>query len=371
MMLVTVPERADAEWERSAIDEFFVLPTLADRRAVINGLAYLMRTRAVSCLVALDDYDVELAAFLREHFRIQGMGESTMRYFRDKLGMRTRACEAGIAIPEFVAVTNHDQVREYLARVPPPWLVKPRLEASSIGIQKCTNADEVWRRIEELGDDQSFYLIEKMIPGNLELFHVDSLVSERHVVFAEVGKYRRPLLDIYHGGGIFATQTFSRHRPETETLRKLNEKVLEAFGMVRGCSHTEFIRGQPNGEFYFIETSARVGGANISEMVEAATGLNLWEEWARIEIESGTIYRPQPLRQEYGGVTISLARQEKPDTSGFNDPEVFFRLDHKNHIGLVVRSPSAERVDQLLDDYMERICRDFQAVLPPATKATA
>jgi hypothetical protein len=371
VILVTVPERQHSPWERTSIDEFFVMPTLADRRAVINGIAYLMRTRSVDCVVALDDYDVELAAYLREHFRIQGMGETTMRYFRDKLGMRTRALEAGLRIPQFVPIFNHDRVREFLARVPPPWLVKPRLEASSIGIQKCATADEVWRRIEDLGDDQSFYLIEQMIPGNLELFHVDSLVSERQVVFAEVGKYHRPLLDIYQGGGVFATKTYPRYLPEVPLLKELNEQVMNAFGMVRGCSHTEFIRGEPGGEFYFIETSARVGGACISDMIEAATGLNLWEEWAKTEIETGSVYTPTPLRAEYGGATISLARQEKPDTSCFDDPEIFFRLDHKNHVGLVVRSPTPERVDQLLNNYIERIARDYQAVLPPATEATA
>src|SRR5262249_35163917 len=133
VILVTVPERQDSPWARDAIDEFFVMPSFADRRAVINGLAYLMRTRTIDRLVALDDYDVELGAFLREHFRIPGMGETTMRYFRDKLGMRTRAREAGIPIPDFVPIFNHDRVRDFLARVPPPWLLKPRMEASSIG----------------------------------------------------------------------------------------------------------------------------------------------------------------------------------------------------------------------------------------------
>jgi carbamoylphosphate synthase large subunit len=285
--------------------------------------------------------------------------------------MRVRAREAGIPNPDFAPLYCHEQIRAFLARVPPPWLLKPRLEASSIGIQKLSNPDDVWRRVDELGDDQSFYLIEQMIPGQLELFHVDSLVSERAVVFAEVGKYFRPLLEIYHGGGIFATQTYPRDLPENTTLRGLNERVLNAFGMVEGCSHTEFIRGAPDPSFYFIETSARVGGACISDMVEAATGLNLWEEWAKVEIQSGAKYVPQPLRHEYGGVTISLAKQETPDTSSFADPEVFFRLDHKYHIGLVLRGGSPKRVEELLRSYMDRIARDFQAVLPPATKATA
>jgi hypothetical protein len=142
---------------------------------------------------------VELAARLREHFRLPGLNESTASFFRDKLAMRVQARACGIRIPDFVPLFNHDQVRHFLATVPPPWLMKPR----------------------------------------------------------------------------------------------------------------------------------------------------------------------------YGGVTISLARQEWPDTSGFTDAEIVYRLKQKHHVGLVVRSPSAERVEAMLTEYGERIARDFHAALPPASKATA
>jgi hypothetical protein len=41
--------------------------------------------------------------------------------------------------------------------------------------------------------------------------------------------------------------------------------------MKQGVTHAEFIRGV-DGELYFLEIAARVGGANIAEMIEAATG---------------------------------------------------------------------------------------------------
>ncbi len=367
VILLTVEATREKPWAREFVNEFFVMPSFADRRHVINGLAYLFRTRAVDRIVALDDYDVELAAHLREHFRLTGMGETTMRHFRDKLAMRVKAQENGIRVPAFVPLFNHDQVRRFLGTVPAPWLLKPRMEASSIGIQKCRHADEVWKRVEELGDDQSFHLVEQFVPG--AMYHVDALVSEGQMVFAEVNQYHKPLLEVWQGGGMFASRTVPRHLPEVSLLRRLTDKVLTSFRMLRGCSHTEWIRAEADGEFYFVETSARVGGATITDLIEAATGLNLWEEWAKIEIDAGTPYEPVPPRAEYGGVTVSLARQEHPDTSGFTDPEIFFRLDQKHHIGLVVRSPSPERVEQLLNDYMERIARDYHAVLPPATKA--
>ncbi len=63
-----------------------------------------------------------------------------------------------------------------------------------------------------------------------------------------------------------------------------NRRVMLALGMVRGVSHTEFIKARSDGRIYFLETSARVGGAHIAELVEAATGLNLWAEWAKVEV---------------------------------------------------------------------------------------
>src|SRR5262245_16730810 len=144
VFLLTIESLRDSPWARDALDDVFFMPSLGDVRQVIHGVAYLMRTRPVDVIVPLDDYDVELGAALREHFRRPGMGQSTVRHFRDKLAMRVKAREAGIAVPEFVGVIRHDEVRHFLATVPPPWLLKPRSEASSIGIQKFDAADAVW-----------------------------------------------------------------------------------------------------------------------------------------------------------------------------------------------------------------------------------
>src|SRR5262249_14495097 len=161
--------------------------------------------------------------------------------------------------------------------------------------------------------------------------------NDGRVIFAEVNGYLRPLLDVYHGGGIYATRTVPRDRPEVARLRAVNEKVLTGFGLGRGASHTEFLISHAEGEIYLVETSARVGGANTAEMVEAATGVNLWEEWAALELREGAYTLP-PSKSLYGGVVVSLAKQEWPDSSPFADPEVVYRLKMKQHIGLVVVS---------------------------------
>lgn len=369
--LLTVQEKLTEPWARHALADVFAVPTFHDRRALANSVAYLFRDKPFDRIVALDDFDIEVGAFLREHFRMTdtGHGDSDSRFFRDKLAMRERAKAIGVRIPEFSPLFSDVEVNGFLRRVPGPWLVKPRSEASAAGIRKLHTPDDVWKRLHELGDDRSFSLIEQMVPG--DLFHVDSLMRKGEVIITEVNAYHRPLLDVYQGGGVYATRTVPRDHPDVAALTKLNADVLRGFGLGQGASHTEFMKAHADGQFYFIETSARVGGANTADMVEAASGVNLWAEWARLEIDrTEGKYTLPPLKKRYGGVVLSLAKTEKPDTSPFTDAEIVQRIDLKNHIGFVLASDSPDRVQHLLNEYIGRIARDYQAVLPAADKVS-
>ena len=97
VILLSVTALEHADWPRESIDELFFMPDLSKVDDVINGVSYLARTRIIDRIVALDDYDVWTGAALREHLRVAGMGETTVRYFRDKLAMRLKA--AGIRHP--------------------------------------------------------------------------------------------------------------------------------------------------------------------------------------------------------------------------------------------------------------------------------
>ena len=55
-----------------------------------NAFSYLARTRVFDRIVALDDFNVELAAMIREHLRIPGMGETTIENLVDGLGRPAR-----------------------------------------------------------------------------------------------------------------------------------------------------------------------------------------------------------------------------------------------------------------------------------------
>src|SRR5258708_261567 len=370
VILLTAEKLRDADWPRESLDDTFYLPAEIPLAEIVQAVTHLARTQKLDRIVALDESDMETAATLREHLSIPGMGLTTMRYFRDKLAMRMKALDRGVRVPDFVPVVNHADIRYYLEHVPGPWVLKPRQEASAIGIKKIHDAGELWPLLDQLGDKQSAYLLEKFLPG--DVFHVDSIVSENEVVFSNVSKYGKAPMNVAQGGGIFTTFTVPRGSEEDTGLRAINRELITALGLVRGVAHAEFIRGHADGHFYFLECAARVGGAYINEMVEAATGINLWREWARIEVAGGDgSYQLPPQREEYAGVILSLARQEEPDTSGYNDPEVFLRIKKHHHAGLILRSKDPQRVRGLLESYARRFAAEFLAVEPPREKPTA
>jgi len=128
-------------------------------------------------------------------------------------------------------------------------------------------------------------------------------VSERQVLFAEAHAYGAPPLDVSHGGGVFTTRTLPREMPETQQLKELNRTLMQVLGLVRGVTHAEFLKARATGKIYFLEIAARVGGAYISDVIETATGVNLWREWAKLEVGAGkTPYELPHPAQDYAGV---------------------------------------------------------------------
>jgi biotin carboxylase len=367
VLLVTSASLRDADWPTEAIDDIYFMQDVEKRWQMddlLLGVSHLARTVDIDVIVALDDFDLEKASALREHLRVPGMGETTTRYFRDKLAMRVRAQDVGLPVPRFVHVLNDDRMHAFCREVPSPWFLKPRSEAGTIGIRKLHGEDEVWAVTEALGDRRSYYLLEELVAG--DVYHVDSIVYQREVVMAVASRYGTPPFDVSHGGGVFTSMLLERGSADERDIQALNRELLAAMGIVRGVSHSEYIRAL-DGRWVFLETSARVGGAHIADLVEAATGLNLWAEWAKVEVAGGrTPYRPAPTRSDYAALLVSLSRQEWPSTDAFNDPEVVWRLRKRHHAGLVVRSPGLARVEALAASYRDRFMHDFLAKLPAA-----
>ncbi len=372
--LLTSKKLENHPWPWDHIDDVFYMESEENSPANFNnlakGFAFLCQERRIDRIVALDDFDVEKAAFLREEFRVPGMGQTTARYFRDKLAMRMRAAEAGLRVPAFSALFHNADINHYLENVPGPWLIKPRSEASATGIRKVQTPQQAWQVLNELGEQRYHFLIEQFKPG--DVYHVDALSVDGHFAFCRASKYLSTPFEVMHGGGIFRSAIVPFGEEEDQSLQAAAAGVMGAFGMKYSASHTEFIRAHEDGQYYFLETSSRVGGAHLAEMVEASSGINLWAEWAKLEtaVARGESYTLPAIRQDYAGIIVSLARQQHPDDSSFTDPEIVWRLRKDHHIGMIVASRDRGRVLQLLDNYAHRVHHEFHASAPAPEKPT-
>ncbi len=374
VILITSENLKDKNWPWHAIDEVFymgeIAPSVWNLEHLVQGFSHLMKTRKVDAVIALDDYDVEKAALIRETFRIPGMGQTTHRYFRDKLAMRQMAKDSGINVPEFTAIFNDEVVKDFTEKVPGPWVLKPRSEASASGIKKIKTSEELWEAIENLKEERHLFLLESFKPG--DVFHVDCLVYHKEIVFTCSSKYLAPPMTVSHDGGVFRTKTLNRYSQEYKDLDEINSEVITHFGLVNGATHSEYIKGT-DGKYYFLETASRVGGAHIPDLVEAATGINIWREWARLETallrnQNYEVAKPTGF---FAGLIIALAKEQKPDTSLFQCEEVvrFLPLDY--HIGIVYKSDDENKIQNCLDKAGQKITEDILQIIPPKAKPTS
>jgi biotin carboxylase len=370
VILITKEKMLREDWPRESLDDLIAVPNDAGPALFIDLLAFLARKTKIDRVIALEEFDVVTAALMREHLCLPGLSSSRAKIFRDKLSMAVHSQHAGINVPEFVPLVNAEDVDDYLKRVPGPWVIKPRSDVSAIGIRKVSEAQEVWRAIDEMNEREnlreraSYYVLARFVAG--EVFHVDSVVNDGKVMFAGTNQYGRPPMQVAHLGGAYVSRTLPRGSADEKELLSINKKLIRALGLERGATHAEFIKSDVDGKFYFLEIAARVGGAYIAEVLEAASGINLWREWARLEIADGKgTGKVTPSRKEYAGIILSLAKQEAPDTSAYGDEEITYRVKKRHHAGLIVRSSRLERVNELLDEYGRRFAEDFVAVAPP------
>jgi hypothetical protein len=371
MYLLTSSKLQCEDWPWESIHETFYMDEDSkgdwNIEHLINGLAFTFRSKKFDALVALDDFDVEIVASLREYFRIGGMGDTTARHFRDKLAMRLQAREKNIPSPSFSSLFYDEEINVFLNQNSAPYMIKPRGQASATGIKKVYSKEEAWEQIKALGDNRHKFLIETFKPGSV--FHVDTVVWDDKVVFSKTSMYLDTPFEVAHGGGVFRSMALNDNHSDAKALTKINGELLKAFGLRYGASHSEYIKDQ-DGNYYFLETASRVGGANLAEMVEAATGINLWGEWAAVEIAfiKGVKYQLPKSKNLSAGIIVSLSKYQHPDLSEFGDQEIWWKMHKEYHIGLVIASENQERITQLLDQYLWIIKEKYHASLPAAER---
>src|SRR5882724_3028222 len=155
VVVITKEKMLHEDWPYDSLDDLIAVPNDAGPPLMIDLTAFISGKVKPDRVVALEEFDVMTAALIREHFCLPGMSSSTAKTFRDKFRMAEAAKAAGIVLPDFVPLINPDEVRQFMERVPPPWIIKPRPDVSAIGIRKVKEPDDVWNLIDEMNEREN------------------------------------------------------------------------------------------------------------------------------------------------------------------------------------------------------------------------
>src|SRR3954470_23056154 len=73
VLLLTADSLANADWPRDSIDEIHTIGRDSDDAAIRQRVDQIARRHRIGRIAALDDFDVEMAAMLREHLQVAGI----------------------------------------------------------------------------------------------------------------------------------------------------------------------------------------------------------------------------------------------------------------------------------------------------------
>jgi hypothetical protein len=374
--LLTLDQYRDAAWPRESLEEVVTMPAGLNGRQILNTVSWMARSRRFDRVVALSGEFLETAAQIREHMRVPGMGTTTAGCYRDRLAQRVIARAFGYQVPKFCRVLNYDELRDYMARVPAPWLLCPRMGASTA--ITISDPEQLWRTLENLGDDQSHYILGQIVEG--DLFRVDAIVSDCEVKFSVVHASGPRTGEITQPGTVHTMHTVDRNSRDARELAAINRALAPSFGMVRGITHAHFLRSHSDGSYYFLEIGAGVGGAFpgetcvggtfrgdsfVDNLVEAATGVSLWRQWANLEVADlrHTGFAVPDSFEGYAGSVLCSSQGAAPHLEAIADPAIVTRLRTDDHAGLILRAANPERVRNLIGDYAAQ----FESELTQAT----
>ena len=339
--LLTLESLRDHDWPREALEDLATMPAGLTEEQILNTITWMARGREFHRMIAFDEADLQVAARLREHLRVPGMGITTAGYYRDLLAMRVSARDSGFAIPAFCRVLNYDELRVFIERVPGPWLLRPRAPHGAGHDLAVESPEQLWHVLDELGDQQSYYVLEEPLAG--ERFTVESILSDCRVVFSVV------LRHLELPGGIRRIETVDRTSRECAELTALNGNLAPSLGMVRGLTQASFVRSGPGAPYRFDRILAGVGAEGVDQVVEAASGLNLWREWARMEMAHlhGEAYQ----RSDWSGHAAAAldwpAGLLAADTPELAARELASRVQIADREWALWRSPRFDRVQEL------------------------
>jgi biotin carboxylase len=291
-------------------DGFVRVDDLLSSEDVLKAVKRYHAKRPLGAVLAHDEYAVEPAALLAASLGLPGLTSSAATAARDKLVMRRRLATAGIAVPEWRAVSTFEQALAAAAELRFPVIVKPRRLSGAVGVIRVDSIAELreaWVIVQTLTAQEHRHagtadsaLIEEYVDGYD--FTVELLAVEGQTFPIAVVDKPDPARGPHFDQGLFITP--SRAPPEIqEMLVDTAAAAMAAVGITHGPAHVEVRIPLSGSTPVVIELAARNGGSR-DILLRLAKDLDL----ARLTVDAAFRGVPSGLRPWTEGVAFCAIR---------------------------------------------------------------
>jgi biotin carboxylase len=247
-------------------------------------------------VIAFSENLLSPAAILRDEFSIPGASVAEIDIARNKVKMKQKINDKGLAVPRFIELkeeTVFEDILNFVNEVGYPLILKPVDGASSIDVSQINDEQQLLTGLSSRGSGE--WELEKFIFG--EIYHIDGIVNSKgDVIFSVPSKYINTCLEFS-----FNTPLGSIMVPESceyyEKIQIFTKECLLALDFHSCAFHLELFITKGD-DLVFLEVGARVAGADVPYVIAKSTGVNLFKHWVDLILYSET--EISPINNGYG-----------------------------------------------------------------------
>jgi biotin carboxylase len=268
--LVAVDRNADAPgFEAADVAETVDFTDVASvvevgRRHDVRGVMTFAADRAVPVVAAV-----------AEELGLPGIGRETAHLMTNKIAMRRRLADAGVAQPRFAALRHVREVRAAADAVGFPAVLKPADSAGQRGLFLVTSVDEVERHLHaSLAQSiEQEAILESYHPG----LEVNGLLVARDggVSVLTLSDRRRPP-GIGFGVALAHVYPSTLFGDALEAVEQVGRSTVHALGLRNGIAYPQVIWGD-DGIARLIEVAARIPAGQMDAVARYGVGVDLIE----------------------------------------------------------------------------------------------
>ena len=285
------------------------IPNVTDVGALIEAVRFAQSKVWVDGLESTIESHTMAAAHAREACGIPGTSVQTAYLCRDKPAMKEALRAVGIRTAQSTGASSSAEVREFVAAVGYPIILKPRAAAGASGTSRVDSDGELDRALAELGASGATDIaVEEFIEGH-EGFY-DTISIDGRPAYDFISHYYPNVLEAMRERWI-SPQFISTNRidqvEEYAEVRDLGLRAIEALGIGTSATHMEWFFG-PRG-LIFSEIGCRPPGVRAWDLYAAGNDVDIYREWANA-IAHHSVERQLSRRRAAGIVAL------RPDRDG-------------------------------------------------------